>query len=258
MSELADYLNGAGAPPAPGAGIFVQGTVTDNADKNQPGMVKVEFTGWKTGSSICQWMPVLRGYAGKDYGVYCVPEVGDVVLVGFLSSEYRRPFVAGCFFPANASLPGKQFEDKNTKKALCTKGGVKIEVSEASGEAAVTAVTPGGLKLCAEDKPQRITLSDKNGKNLLRIDAKSNAIEITADAKLTLKTGKCQISMDGKSGAMKLSCTTLDVKANQTATLAANQSMTVQGGMVKVDGKQTTQVSGGTMTQVKGAVLKLN
>ena len=52
LVSFADYLNGAGAPPAPGAGVFVQGTVTDNADKNQPGMVKVEFTGWKTGSRL--------------------------------------------------------------------------------------------------------------------------------------------------------------------------------------------------------------
>ena len=125
MSDITDLFSGQDRMAQPrGAAFFVQGTVADNGDKENAGRVKVEFTAWKQGGNICQWMPVLRGYAGGDYGVYCMPEVGDVVLVGFLGTDYSRPFVAGCFYPAGAAMEKECFTDKNTMRRFKTKGGV--------------------------------------------------------------------------------------------------------------------------------------
>lgn len=257
MSDIADLFSNVsseGAAPS----VFVQGTVTDNSDKKNAGMVKVEFTAWRKGSNICQWMPVLRGYAGKSYGVYCMPEVGDVVLVGFLGTDFSRPFVAGCFYPANAAMESACYQEKNTLRRFKTKGGVSLTVSDEKGKQSLEALTPAGLALRAEDEGQRITLTDKKSKNKMTLDCKKGGIEIVADGTITIKTGKCELKMNGKSGALSIKCNQLNVKATQKATVASNQMMTVQGNVLKVAGKQTAQLSGGTLTQVKGALVKIN
>ena len=85
MSSIADLLNSNGEfgrdPALSSSGGFVQGVVTDNGDKKFSGMVKVEYTAWKSGKNICQWIPLLHGYAGKEYGSNMDPEEGDIVLV---------------------------------------------------------------------------------------------------------------------------------------------------------------------------------
>lgn len=237
---------------------FVQGRVADNADKNYPGMVKVEFLSWKSGSNICEWMPLLHPYAGKEYGAYAVPEVGDVVLVGFLGAEMRRPFVMGVLYPAGAQYPGKCYDDKNCVKSLRTKGGHEVVFRDESGKESCTVTTPGGLTACLDDEKQSITLSDKDGKNLLKLDCKSGEAQITADAKIVLKTGKCTVTLDGRGGELKLECDRLTAKATQQASITANQMMQLSGGMLTAEGKQTAQFKGGAMTEVSGGMVKIN
>lgn len=262
MSEIAQLLDTGGPfsqdPALRRQPQFVQGKVTDNADKNNPGMVKVEFLSWKSGSNICEWMPLLHPYAGKDYGSYLVPEVGDVVLVGFLGAEMRRPFVMGVLYPAGAQYPGTCFTDKNDTKALRTKGGHSVIFSDEKGKERCTLTTPKGLTACLDDEKETITLTDKQGKNLLRLDCKSGEAQVTADAKIVLKTGKCTLSMDGKAGEIQLSCDRLTIKATQQANVSANQMMQLSGGMFKAEGKQTVQIKGGAMTEVSGGMVKIN
>lgn len=158
-------------------GGMVQGTVTDNAESGEPGMVKVEFTAWKSGKNVCEWIPLLRPYAGKDYGSYLVPEVGDIVLVGFIGTDFRRPVVLGSLFPATAQMKSDSFEKKNTTRRFKTKGGVDLTLSDAQGKASVEAVTPGGLRLALDDGKQLMTLADKNGQNQLSIDCQKGEVE---------------------------------------------------------------------------------
>lgn len=262
MSEITQLLEPGGEfardPTLRRPPQFVQGKVTDNADKNNPGMVKVEFLSWKSGSNICEWMPLLHPYAGKNYGAYAVPEIGDVVLVGFMGAEMRRPFVLGVLYPAGAQYPGRCFDKKNNVKALRTKGGHEVVLRDEQGKESCTVTTPKGLTACLDDEKQCITLSDKNGKNLLRLDCKSGEAQLNADAKIVLKTGKCTVTLDGRGGELKLECDRLTAKATQQANVSANQMMQLSGGMLKAEGKQTVQVKGSAMTEISGGMVKIN
>ncbi|WP_367926173.1 phage baseplate assembly protein V [uncultured Ruthenibacterium sp.] len=262
MSEITQLLDENGTfgqdPTLRQSPLFVQGKVTDNGDKENAGMVKVEFLSWKSGSNICQWMPVLRSCAGTDYGSYVMPEVGDVVLVGFLGADMRRPFVLGTLYPAGAKYPGQCFTDKNTVKSFRTKGGHQVVLSEEKDKAVCTVTTPGGLSVCLDDEKQCITLSDKNQKNLLRLDCKNGGAELNADSKIVLKTGKCTLTLDGKGGEMKLECDRLTAKASQQVQISANQMLQLSGGMLKAEGKQTVQVKGSAMTEISGGMVKIN
>lgn len=262
MSTIADLLGSSGDFGADRAfqstGGFIQGTVTDNSDKKYPGMVKVEFTAWKSGSNIYEWLPVLQGFAGGKYGAYAIPEVGDIVLVGFIGAGMKRPFVLGSLYPANAKMVSESYNEKNTVKRFRTKAGTALSLNDEKGKESAAVTTPKGLTLIAEDEKETITAKDKNGKNIIQIDCKKGGITITADSKITVKTGKCEIAMDGKGGALSIKCDRLNIKAAQQATVASNQMMTVQGNILKAEGKQTAQFKGGTLAELSAGMVKIN
>lgn len=238
---------------------FVQGKVTDNADKQNAGMVKVEFLSWKSGSNICQWMPLLRPYAGAGYGLYAVPEVGDIVLVGFLGSEMRRPFVMGVLYPAGAKYPGQQFTEKNFTKSFRTKGGCEVTFSDEQNKEKVTVATPGGLQVDLDDGAQAVTVTDKNGKNLLKLDCKNGQASLTANAEITLKTGSCTLTMDGQSGKIQLEGNTVAVSAKQqfTAEGKAGLSLT-SSASAKLEGTAGLTLKSSAMAQLSGSMVKIN
>lgn len=262
MSSIADLLNSNGEfgrdPALSSSGGFVQGVVTDNGDKKFSRMVKVEYTAWKSGKNICQWIPLLHGYAGKEYGCYMVPEVGDIVLVGFIGPGMERPFVLGGLFPAGAEMISGSFTDKNETKRLKTAGGIDLILSDVKGKQTAIAVTPKGLTLSLTDEKETITLSDKGGENALILECKNGEVTLCAKSKITLKAGKCEITLDGKGGAVTIQCDKFEAQATRQAAVSANQQLTLSGGMLKVEGKQTAQLSGGTMTQIKGGMVKIN
>ncbi len=261
MSSITDLLTGgqfANNPEFQYMGDFIQGTVTDNSNKEFSGMVKVEFTAWKSKNNIANWMPVLQNYAGKDYGNYIIPEIGDIVLVGFIGTDKKQPFVLGSLYPAQSEMKKQSFIDKNMNKAFLTKGKIAVNISDEKDKQSLSVATPKGLNMTLSDEKETITLSDKDGKNAINLDTKGGITEITADSKLTIKVGKCELTIDGKGGAVDIKCDKITIKANQQAAISGNQSVKVDGGMVSIQGKQTAELKGSTMTTISGGMVKIN
>lgn len=239
-------------------GSFVQGTVTENNDKKYPAMVKVEFTSWTSGKNICEWIPLLHSYAGKGYGEYILPEIGDVVLLGFMGAAQTKAFVMGVLYPANSTFTKESFEKKNLTKRFKTKGGIDLALNDENGKESVTVITPKEQQIVVDDEKECITVSDKTAKNIIKLDSKNGALEITTEKKITFKAGKCEITMDGQGGAITIKGAKITADAQQTVKISGKQSLALEGGMLKAEGKQTTTIKGGTMTQVSGQILKLN
>ena len=261
MSPITDLLGGS-ADAAPGGdsfpGAFVRGLVVNNSDKKFAGMVKVEFTAWKSGKNTCTWAPVLAGYGGKSWGGYILPEIGDIVLLGFIGGNGQRPFVLGCLHPGGSELVSGSFKDKNAVKRFKTKGGIDLTLSDEADKQSVTLATPKGLTVIADDAGETVTIKDKNGKNTVSVNAKSGEVSVTADGTLTLKAGKVQLKLDGKGGALEITCDQLKVKAGMTAQVSAQQSLKLEGGMVQLQGQQTMTIKGGAMTEISGGMVKIN
>lgn len=258
MSTITDLLAPAEAQGTGYAGGFVLGTVAENNDKKFPGMVKVEFTAWEEGKRISKWLPILFSYAGKEHGKYLVPEVDDIVLVGFMGAMQEKPFVLGSFYPAGAKLPKEQFNDKNLNRHFKTKGGVTLALSDEENKQKLEAQTPKGLRIGIEDENEIIAVTDKNGKNFLKLDCKTGEIAITADKKITLKAGNCEIEMDGNAGGLTLKCDQLKIEAGQTATIKSRNMLTVEGGMLTVEGKQQLALKGSALCEISGGIVKIN
>lgn len=262
MSGIMDLLDGRsefGQDPAfHSVGSFVLGTVVDNDSADAPGQVKVEFTAWEKGRSTCEWIPVLQSAAGKTYGSYALPEVDELVLVGFIGTDMKRPFVMGSFYPAGAQMVSESRKSKNVTHRLKTKAGLTILADEEKGKETYTVTTPKGFQVVISDEKESVTISDKDGKNSMLLDGKNGALTLKAEKKITIQTGKTTIALDGSAGKLEVKTTQLTAEASGAVKIAAKQAMNLEGAMLTAQGKQTATLKGGQMTQVTGGMVKIN
>jgi phage baseplate assembly protein V len=81
-------------------------TVVDNKDPSGLGQVRVTF-GWLDQSMMTDWISVAQPHAGKDRGIFWMPEENDEVLVGFLHGDINKPVVIGAMWNPQAPPPAK-------------------------------------------------------------------------------------------------------------------------------------------------------
>jgi phage baseplate assembly protein V len=91
----------------PGAmpGIVI-GKVVDNADPEGHGRVILTFP-WLDASMRTDWVPVAQPHAGKDRGVYWMPEIDDELVVGFFHGDMQKPVVLGAMWNPTATAPSR-------------------------------------------------------------------------------------------------------------------------------------------------------
>ena len=237
---------------------FVQGPVVENNNADFKGMVKVEFTVWESGKNLCEWVRLLSPYGGADYGLYCVPEINETVLVGFIGGSLKRPFLLGSLYPGGASMVSENFDDKNLKKHLKTKGGMDLLILEENGKQSVTLTTPKGNVLTVSDETESCKISDKDGKNQISMDYKNGKVPVQAEKTIELKAGSVELTMDGNGGAISLKAKKIGVTADNEIALKANSALKAEGAQVdvKAQAKMNLQASG--PLAAKGAVVQIN
>jgi hypothetical protein len=81
-----------------------RGMVLNNIDPMQTGRVQVQVPD-VLGPSISSWAMPCLPIAGKQSGVYCVPQVGDGVWVEFEQGDPDYPIWVGGFWGSAAEVP---------------------------------------------------------------------------------------------------------------------------------------------------------
>ena len=259
MNSITDLLTGDNeyydSQRVPG---FVQGIVVENNNDEYKGMVKVEFTVWESGKNMCEWVRLLSPYTGKDYGMYCVPEIDEVVLVGFIGGSLKRPFLLGSLYPQGAAIVNDSFDQKNLVKHMKTKGGIDILIHDEQDKQKITVTTPKGSQILIDDENECCTISDKGAKNVLKLDYKGGGVEVTAEKTLKLTAGKTEISMDGNSGDISLKGTKIAVQADNEINLNAKAGLKMQGAQVELKGQGQVNVQSSGQLALKGSITQIN
>lgn len=243
--------------PAPGLmpGV-VTGRVKENWDKKQPGKIRVEYYLGQKGKMVTQWLPVMSQYVAPSAGAYFLPEVGTEVIIAFLMGRADCPVVLGCLWSSSAPLDKELPKEKNPTKSFKTKGGHEIVFSDEAKKEKLTVKTPGGLTVDLNDEKKTVTIKDKDGKNTLTLDSGKGTFFMDAEKKATLSIGgtavftmeKNQVTI--KSGAVSL-------EGSQSLKLKG-QTAQVQGSQLQVKADASMKLESGGMTEVKGAMVKIN
>lgn len=259
MNSITDLLSSENeyydSQSAPG---FVQGTVVENNNSKFKGMVKVEFTVWEKGKNMCEWVRLISPYAGKDYGTYVVPEIGEVVLIGFIGGSLKRPFLLASLYPSGADIVNNNFNDKNYMKRITTKGGTDILINDEDGKQKITVTTKKGSLIEIDDEKECCNIKDKDGKNSIILKYKDGEIAVTADKKISFKTGKTEISMDGSGGALNVKADKIQIEGTNQVSIAGKQALKLEGAQVDVKGQSTIKVQSSAQLVLKGSMTQIN
>ena len=215
----------------------VTGIVTDNNDPEMGGRVKVKFNTATLGEDT-DWARCAAPHAGGDHSFYIIPEIGDEVVVAFEDNDPSQPIVLGSIFNSSAPPDSEHVNSENEKKLLTTKSGNMISICDTSGGeeiAIATAGTKSQIVMKAGSSPSITVKSDGDitleGKNIT-IKA-SGKIDMSADKSIEQNaTGKMVL---GSKQGSEMKAPKVEVKADTTLDLSGSATVTVKGGVIKLN-----------------------
>ncbi|MEV3938380.1 VgrG-related protein [Glycomyces sp. NPDC049804] len=213
---------------------LVSAVVSDARDPMKLGRVKVTLP-WLSKDFTTTWARTVSAGGGAGRGLWAIPEVGDEVLVGFADGDMDHPYVLGGLHNGKDTPP-------------------KLEaptVDGSSGEIGVRALVSRDahrLELVDDQSKKGILLSTGDGKLFLRMDATGKVIELKCSGEV--KVSGMGVKIDAGSGPLELSgsevkvtgrskvevsATTVKVAGQGSAELSASGSVTVRGGIVRIN-----------------------
>lgn len=233
------------APPAAGwvpgiEGLHVGVVLKLDADPAGEHRVQVKLPAAGVDSI---WARLLQFSASNAFGAFFVPEVGDEVLLGFLSNDPAYPVVLGSLY-SSKHPPAQALTAENHVKSVVTRCKARLEFHD--GDKVITVTTPGNNTVVLSDKDKSVVLLDQNG-NKVKLEQAGITMESPKDIKIDAK------------GAISLSSV-------GTMTLAAKADVKVEGLNVVCEaqvgltakGSATAELSAAGQTTVKGAMVMIN
>ncbi len=199
------------AQKAQQAPLIVSGIVTQlEQDPDNLYRILVNIPSWKNAQESV-WARITTPYAGDNYGMVLLPEIGDEVIVSFIGNDFDSPIVIGSTFNPK-TIPHTAYNDDNFDKVFITKKGMKWSWND---EKAIHEIsTPAGNKILISEDSQSIIIEDQNQN---KIEMKNDAINIESNLDINLKA----------TNKIKLEAANIEVNATGISE--------IKGGMVKIN-----------------------
>ena len=187
----------------------VCGVVSDNKHPEGDYRVKVKFP-WisskdvgDTEDFVSSWARVITNMGGKGRGFYCLPEVGDEVLVSFIHGDVRLPVVLGAMWNKEDKMPvgdntsaNKKVKDplgndvgvhaaavdnkaaggKNNARFFLSRSGHMMIFDDTDGKESMSFLSKSGHGLHFNDEKDNISVHDASGEEYLVLDGKKQKI----------------------------------------------------------------------------------
>jgi phage baseplate assembly protein gpV len=170
--------------------------------------------------------------AGKQRGMYWMPEVGDEVVVAFEGGDSNSPIIMGACFNNESPTPNQaQPSNDNNVRTIVSRSGHEITLDDSPGAGKVTVKTTGGRTLTLDDTaPGKITLESPSG---ISIELDDSTGSLSLKAPLEIKLESPLISLNATAGL-----TLQGAFISQTAPAGITMTTTgVMPGLVLIDGK---------------------
>jgi uncharacterized protein involved in type VI secretion and phage assembly len=230
------------------------GIVTDNNDPEKHYRVKIRYpaldNGGKQGGEQSYWARMATVGAGKDRGIFFLPEVNDEVVVGFLDGDMQHPVVLGALW--NKEQPVYENNDAwggaNNKRTFKSRSGHFLEFDDTDGAMKVTLKTQKGHVVCLDDDGGTIDIKTSDGSHWGKFDeggkvTLSTSGDMLIDVTGTLQVNANEINTDSKANTnMKAGAnwngkasSNFELKGGGTGTLQSGATMTIKGSTVNIN-----------------------
>lgn len=233
-------------------------TVMDNADDK--GRIKVQFQWQKDNNKSTNWIRVQTPDAGKsddvpaNRGQVFIPEVGDIVMVGFEYGDPDRPFSMGSIFSELLSQGGG---DQNFIKTIITRSGHTIRFDDTKNSEKIEIFDIKGNFVVINTKDNTIDVSANETVNISAgTTINMNAVNINLIAKNAINetAGNAFVASAGATATLSGGVNTF-INAGKDAAINAGKSLSAKGGkdaliasgmnsQVSLDSKGNTAVKG--------------
>jgi uncharacterized protein involved in type VI secretion and phage assembly len=202
------------------SGVVI-GIITNNTDDPKKlGRVKVQFP-WRSRSDQSDWVRVATGMAGKEYGSFFLPEVGDEVLVAFDRGDLNHPYVIGSLWNSAHQPPVNNADGKNNIRKIMSRSGHEIVFTDdhEQQKEKLEIRTKAGHQIVLDDSSgqEKVEIVDKTEGTKIIIDSAQKAINIESAGQLKIKAQQIEIETDGM------------------LTIKASANLTIQGQLVKIN-----------------------
>ena len=146
------------------------------------GRVKVEFP-WLQQSYVSNWAPIASTMAGKERGLYQMPEVGDEALVAFDQGHFEHPFIVG-FLWNGVDVPPHKDIDASVRR-LRSVSGHTFDMDDRKDKEKVIVKSKGGHTITLDDTKDASNIEVRtNGGLVIRMDDKTGTITVEAKQKV--------------------------------------------------------------------------
>lgn len=260
----------------------VVATVVNNYDEKMPGRVCISVINRNGKVSednpgdLLKWARVAMPSSGAEWGHYFLPEVGDQVLVVFEDGNIEKPYIIGCIPKVKDKFFKGSVTEKNVTKTIQTKYGNKMvftdaEYDENSGEEPgqndkIEIITAKDAhKFILDNEKSKMTLTDKEGKNVIDISTKSDEsgdmgqIIIKTVKKLQIQVGdnvKVTMSSTDSGGSILVETGKITLKTSDSFKVESSGRVDISGSGAKLEstaaldlkGQSTVSVSGGSIS----------
>jgi type VI secretion system secreted protein VgrG len=258
---------------------LVVGSAGEEIDTDDYGRILVQFPwdrkGQKDANSSCR-VRVGQLWASSGWGAMFIPRIGMEVIVDFIEGDPDRPIVTGCLYNGKNkspySLPAEK--TKTTIKSNSTKGGggsneIRFEDKKGSEEIYIHAQKDRNLVI-GNNETKRIAndqIIQVGNSRTETVDQGDESITISkGDRSVTVKEGDDTLTVSLGNQSTKVSTGSATTEAMQSIELKVGSSsvkidptgVSIKGMTITINGDLQTEVQGGAMVQVKGALVQIN
>lgn len=192
----------------------VIGIVTNNKDPEGLGRIRVKFP-WLSDENESNWARIASLMAGKERGIFILPEIDDEVLVVFEHGDINRPYVIGSLWNGKDAPPETNSDGKNNIRMIKSRSGHVIRIDDTDGN-------------------EKIEIVDKTEKNMIKIDTKDNKISIMSDKDIVMSAPNGKITIDAMDIEIRSSIAT-KIEASAGMDLKASGNMNVKGATINLN-----------------------
>ena len=207
---------------------------------------------------LTSWAKVASPMAGGGRGFYCLPEVGDEVVIAFIHGNIRQPVVLGCVWndtdkaphgdaaPADSEDPmgnalgiadaaTDSTDEKNNARFLISRSGSVMMFDDTDGKEKIVFKTAGGSTINLNDEKKTLSFYDSDKEVYLHMDAQNK--------KITMECTNGDIDVFCKNGTFNLEAKKITTKASTDVEHKAD------GKWLQDSGGTMDMKAGGTMTE---------
>ena len=218
------------------------GIVAKKYSKEMPGRVCVQIPVRDKEANVLQWARIAAPSAGKKWGTFFLPEIGDQVLLAFEEGNIDKPYIIGCIQGDSGSFLSKMADEDNQYKCITTKSGNRI-LFEDNKE--------------GEGDKDKITIETAKSVCQILMDNEKQALTLTDKQKKNFEVGDIKISLNGDSGKISIDCNKLTLSASEGIKMEADNMVSLKGGNTVVAGSSSLKMTSGSAAVLEGSLIKI-